>query len=73
MNGLSFSKDLVCQQIQNGTRQSWNKKEVMSKQATTNDFQVSTSNNISFVEAMLGQQNETFLSFPHLMEEPFNY
>ncbi|CAL0319951.1 unnamed protein product [Lupinus luteus] len=72
MDELSFSKELVCQ-IENGTRQSLNIKEVRSKQATKNDFQVSSSTDISFVEAMLGQENETFLSFPHLMEEPFNY
>lgn len=64
----------VVSQIENVTRQSWNKKEVRSQQAASNDFQLSSSSNdITFVEAMLGQENEMFLSFPHLMEEPFNY
>ncbi|XP_061373525.1 transcription factor MYB35-like [Gastrolobium bilobum] len=67
-----LSKDLVSQ-IENVTRQSWNKKELRSHQAPSNDFQFSSSPSISFVEAMLDQENEMFLSFPHLMEEPSNY
>lgn len=48
--------------------------EVASQQATCNEFQFSSSSSeISFVEAMLGQENEMFLSFPHLLEEPSNY
>jgi len=42
------------------------KKEVMS-------HQVSSSSDISFVEAILDQENEMFLSFPELLEEPSNY
>jgi myb proto-oncogene protein len=38
------------------------KKEVMS-----------SSSDVSFVEAMLDQENEMFLSFPELLEEPSNY
>ncbi|KAK2387593.1 transcription factor MYB35 [Trifolium repens] len=38
------------------------KKEVMS-----------SSSDISFVEAILDQENEMFLSFPELLEEPSNY
>lgn len=68
-----LSKDFVSH-IENVTRQSWNKKEVRSQQTTSNDFQFSSSSpDISFVEAMLDQENEMFLSFPHLMEEPPNY
>ncbi|GAU21034.1 hypothetical protein TSUD_132460 [Trifolium subterraneum] len=40
------------------------KKEVMSS---------SSSSDVSFVEAILGQENEMFLSFPELLEEPSNY
>ncbi|XP_045821064.1 transcription factor MYB35-like [Trifolium pratense] len=38
------------------------KKEVMS-----------SSSDVSFVEAILDQENEMFLSFPELLEEPSNY
>nr|KYP37806.1 Myb-related protein Zm38 [Cajanus cajan] len=55
---MLMSKDLVSQ-IENVTRQS-------------SDFQFSSSSDISFIEAMLDQENEMFLSFPHLMEEPSN-
>ncbi|XP_014496825.1 transcription factor MYB35 isoform X2 [Vigna radiata var. radiata] len=37
------------------------------------DFQFSSSSHTSFIEAMLDQENEMFLSFPHLMEEPSNF
>ncbi|XP_027337955.1 transcription factor MYB35-like [Abrus precatorius] len=60
-------------QVENVMRQSWNMKEVLSQQASTSDVHFSSSSNISFVEAMLDQENEMFLSFPHLMEEPSNY
>ncbi|TKY73439.1 Transcription factor MYB35 [Spatholobus suberectus] len=69
---IVVSKDLVSQ-IENVTRQSWNKKEVKSQQASSSDFQFSPSSDISFIEAMLDQENEMFLSFPHLMEEPSNF
>ncbi|RDX61871.1 Transcription factor MYB35, partial [Mucuna pruriens] len=68
---IMVSKDFVGQ-IENVTRQSWNNKEVKSQQASTSDFQFSPSSDISFIEAMLDQENEMFLSFPHLMEEPSN-
>ena len=42
------------------------KKEFMS-------HQVSSSSDVSFVEAILDQENEMFLSFPELLEEPSNY
>ncbi|KAJ1421761.1 SANT/Myb domain [Sesbania bispinosa] len=68
-----LSKDLAGQ-IENVTRQSWNKKEVNSQHAPNSDSQISSSSDMSFVEAMLDQENEMlFLSFPHLMEEPSNY
>ncbi|KAK7304576.1 hypothetical protein VNO77_42458 [Canavalia gladiata] len=66
------SKDLVSQ-VENVRRQSWNKKEIKSQQASNSDFQFSSSSDISFVEAMLDQENEMFLSFPHLMEEPSSF
>ncbi|KAI9087505.1 hypothetical protein K1719_011631 [Acacia pycnantha] len=51
-----------------------NKNEVTSQQVPTSsssDVRYSTSSSeISFVEAMLDQENEMFLNFPHLMEEP---
>lgn len=50
--------------------------EVTSQQASRNDFHISSSSSsseISFVEAMLGQENEIFPSFAHLLEEPSNY
>ncbi|KAL2340835.1 hypothetical protein Fmac_008775 [Flemingia macrophylla] len=55
---ILMSKDVVSQ-IENVTRQS-------------SDFQFSSSSDISFIEAMLDQENEMFPSFPHLMEEPSN-
>ncbi|KAG2399105.1 hypothetical protein LR48_Vigan04g056100 [Vigna angularis] len=55
------------------TIQSWNSKEVKSQHASgSSDFQFSSSSHTSFIEAMLDQENEMFLSFPHLMEEPSN-
>ncbi|RZC08241.1 Transcription factor MYB35 [Glycine soja] len=48
----------------------WNKIEVKSLQASGSDLQFSSASDISFMEAMLDQENEMFLSFPHLMEEP---
>lgn len=59
--GGFMSNDMVSQ-MENVTSQSWNKKDAMS-----------SSSDISFLEAMLDQENEMFLSFPHLMEEPSNY
>lgn len=52
-----------------------NQKEVRSQQVVPgSDFQYSSSSSeISFVEAMLDQENEMFLNFPHLMEEPSHY
>lgn len=43
------------------------KKEVVSHQVS------SSSSDISFVETILDQENEMFLSFPELLEEPSNY
>ncbi|BAT79586.1 hypothetical protein LR48_Vigan04g056000 [Vigna angularis] len=55
------------------TIQSWNSKEVKSQHASgSSDFQFSSCSHTSFIEAMLDQENEMFLSFPHLMEEPSN-
>lgn len=56
---ILFSKENVMSQ--NGKM-----KEAMS-------HQVSSCSDISFVEAILDQENEMFLSFPHLLEEPSNY
>ncbi|KAL5077787.1 hypothetical protein RYX36_016771 [Vicia faba] len=42
-------------------------KEVVSSSSS------SSSSDISFVEAILDQENEMFLSFPELLEEPFHY
>ncbi|KAG6683542.1 hypothetical protein I3842_12G018800 [Carya illinoinensis] len=39
----------------------------------SNDFQPSSSSEISFVEAMLDQEYRMFLDFPNLLEEPFYY
>ncbi|XP_054821568.1 transcription factor MYB35-like [Prosopis cineraria] len=51
-----------------------NKNEVTSLQVPRSDVRNSSSSSeISFVEAMLDQENEMFLNFPHLMEEPSNY
>lgn len=48
-----------------------NKKEViMMNTSTSTDNE---SSDISFVEAMLDQENDIFLNFPHLLEEPSNY
>lgn len=38
-----------------------------------NDFQPSSSSDISFLEAMLDQQYDMCLDFPNLLEEPFYY
>ncbi|CAJ1975229.1 unnamed protein product [Sphenostylis stenocarpa] len=70
---IMVSKGLLSQIENVVTRQSWNKKEVKSQhQASSSDFKFSSSSDISFIEAMLDQENEMFLSFPHLMEEPSN-
>jgi len=69
---IMVSKNLVSQIENVVTRQSWNNKEVKSQKALGNDFQFSSSSDTSFIEAMLDQENEMFLSFPHLMEEPSN-
>ncbi|KAK7411498.1 hypothetical protein VNO78_02932 [Psophocarpus tetragonolobus] len=66
---IMVSKDLVSQP-EKVTKQSRNNKGVKSLQASTSEFQFSSSSDISFIEAMLRQENEMFLSFPHLMEEP---
>ncbi|MED6184007.1 hypothetical protein PIB30_043191 [Stylosanthes scabra] len=74
-----LSKELLVCRIENVSRLSWNKKEVKSQQEaiSNNDFELSSSSSssceTSFVEAMLDQENEMFLSFPHLMEEPSHY
>ncbi|KAF7806141.1 transcription factor MYB35-like [Senna tora] len=59
-----------------------NEREVMKSsssqqvqvQVQNTEFQLSSSSSssseISFVEAMIHQENEMFLNFPHLMEEP---
>ncbi|XP_028784097.1 transcription factor MYB35-like [Neltuma alba] len=48
-----------------------NRNEVTSQQVPSSDVRYSSpSSEISFVEAMLDQENEMFLNFPHLMEEP---
>jgi len=60
--GITVSKDLVSQMENVVTRQ----------QALGSDLQFSSSSDTSFIEAMLDQENEMFLSFPHLMEEPSN-
>ncbi|XP_027903539.1 transcription factor MYB35-like [Vigna unguiculata] len=60
-------KDTLVSKENVATRQSWNNKEVKSQHASGSDFQFS-----SFIDAMLDQENEMFLSFPHLMEEPSN-
>ncbi|XP_068480325.1 transcription factor MYB35-like [Phaseolus vulgaris] len=69
---IIVSKNLVSQIENVVTRQSWNNKEVKSQKALGSDFQFSSSSDTSFIEAMLDQENEMFLSFPHLMEEPSN-
>lgn len=38
---------------------------------SNDDFQPSSSSEISFVEAMLDQEYQMFLDFPNLLEEPF--
>ncbi|KAL1357218.1 hypothetical protein HN51_009174 [Arachis hypogaea] len=72
-----LSKELLVCRIENVSRQSWNNKEARSQhEAISNDFQLSSSSSsyeTSFVEAMLDQENEMFLNFPHLMEEPSHY
>ncbi|KAI4343812.1 hypothetical protein L6164_011119 [Bauhinia variegata] len=65
-----LSKDFVSQ-IENVIQQSENKKEVISShQNPATDLQLSSSSEFSFLEAMLNQENDMFLNFPHLMEEP---
>lgn len=67
-------QEIVVSQIANATGQNWDKKEVMSQQCNEYYYQFSpSSSDISFVEAMLDQENEMFLSFPHLLEEPSHY
>ncbi|MED6106954.1 hypothetical protein PIB30_009562 [Stylosanthes scabra] len=74
-----LSKELLVCRIENVSRLSWSKKEARSQQEaiSNNDFELSSSLSssceTSFVEAMLDQENEMFLSFPHLMEEPSHY
>lgn len=64
---ITVSKGLVSQ-TENVAIQSWNERDITSQQPLSSDFQFSSSCDISFMEAMLDQENEMFLSFPYLME-----
>ncbi|KAJ7945947.1 MYB transcription factor [Quillaja saponaria] len=78
-----LSEDFVSQ-AESVTQQIETKKEVSSQDfdeakrldhadavvLPSNEFQLSSSSDISFVESMLDQEDEMFLNFPDLMEEP---
>lgn len=57
-----FSNDIMVSKLQLEKN-----KEIVSSSSS------SSSSDISFVEAILDQENEMFLSFPELLEEPSHY